>query len=79
MNEIKEAEDIIIECKKILAEYLEYCNEKRTPYLCALKETKEGYKEIEDFVLLSVCNGGNQVGQAIMDYERQLNPNYITD
>ena len=35
--------------------------------------------EIEDYVLQSVCKGGNQVSFAIMEKERQLNPNYITD
>jgi|7_EtaG_2_1085326.scaffolds.fasta_scaffold272069_2 hypothetical protein len=79
MNEIKKYSATIVRCKKILEKYLKYCNEKRTPYLCALKETKEGYKEIEDFVLQATIKGHNSVGEAIMDYERQLNPNYITD
>tara|TARA_R110000751_G_scaffold145166_2_gene248864 strand:- start:444 stop:683 length:240 start_codon:yes stop_codon:yes gene_type:complete len=79
MNLIKESEQLIAECKLILSEYLEYCDEKRTPYVCALKQTKEGYKEIEEFVVHSVCMGGNTAGYAIMEKERQLNPNYITD
>ena len=79
MNLIKESEQLISEYKKIISKYLEYCDEKRTPYVCALRQTKEGYKEIEDFVLESVCMGGNTAGYAIMEKERQLNPNYITD
>jgi hypothetical protein len=42
--------------KKTLAQYLEFCNEKRTPYVCELKSTPQGYKEIEDFVI-KVVNG----------------------
>jgi hypothetical protein len=47
--------------------------------LCKLKSTPEGYKKIEDFVLQVVFRGGNKVGFAIMEMERQLNPNYIID
>ena len=66
-------------CKKILSQYLEFCNEKRTPYVCKLKSTPQGYKEIEDFVIQVVIRGGESVNYAIMEKERQLDPNYIID
>jgi len=79
MNSIVENEILIKEVKGVLAQYLKFCNEKRTPYVCNLKSTPEGYKEIEDFVLKVVIKGGNKVGFAIMEMERQLNPNYIVE
>jgi len=79
MNDIVENEIIIKDVKNILAQYLKFCNEKRTPYVCNLKSTPEGYKKVEDFVLKVVIKGGNKVGFAIMEMERQLNPNYIVE
>lgn len=79
MNDIVENEIIINDVKNILAQYLKFCNEKRTPYVCSLKSTPEGYKKVEEFVLKVVIKGGNKVGFAIMEMERQLNPNYIVE
>lgn len=79
MNAIEENRQLIKDVKDVLAQYLKYCNEKRTPYVCQLKSTPEGYKKVEDFVLRVVIKGGNKVGFAIMEMERQLNPNYIVD
>jgi hypothetical protein len=79
MNDIEKSRNLIKECKYILSQKLAICNVKRTPYLCKLKSTPEGYKKIEDFVLQVVFRGGNKVGFAIMEMERQLNPNYIID
>lgn len=79
MTEIERKEKLIQRGKKILAQYLKYCNEKRTPYVCQLKSTPEGYKKVEDFVLRVSIMGGNKIGFAIMELERQLNPSYIVD
>ena len=80
MNDIIENRRIIQETKDLLAQFLKYCNEERTPYVCNLKSTPEGYKKVEDFVL-RVCfgGGGQRVDYAIMELERQLNPNYIVE
>ena len=79
MNDIIENEKLIQDVKDVLAQYLKFCNEKRTPYVCSLKSTPQGYKEVEDFVLKVAIRGGNKVGFAIMEMERQLNPNYIIE
>ena len=79
MNDIIENRKLIQEIKDVLAQYLKVCNEERTPYVCNLKSTPQGYKEVEDFVLKVVIRGGNKVGFAIMELERQLNPNYIIE
>ena len=66
MNDIIENRKLIQEIKDVLAQYLKVCNEERTPYVCNLKSTPQGYKEVEDFVLKVVVRGGNKVGFAIM-------------
>ena len=79
MNDIIENRRIIQETKDLLAQFLKYCNEERTPYVCKLKSTPEGYKKVEDFVLRVCFGGGNKVSFAIMELERQLNPNNILE
>jgi len=79
MNTIDRSKKVIQGVKDILAKYLEFCNEKRTPYVCRLKSTPQGYKQIEDFVLKVAIRGKNKVGYAIMQMERQLDPNYIIE
>jgi len=79
MNTIERSERAIQNCKDILAKYLEFCNEERTPYVCNLKSTPQGYKEVEDFVIKVTIRGGNKVGFAIMEMERHLDPNYIIE
>ena len=47
MNDIAQNKKTIQDVKNVLSQYLKHCNEKRTPYVCNLKSTKEGYKEVE--------------------------------
>ena len=75
----KNKENTFIQIKSLLVEYLELCDKKKTPYLCKQKETAEGRKEIEDYVLQSVYYGGNTIGEALRQKERALNPNIIND
>ena len=78
-NDIIENRRIIQETKDLLAQFLKYCNEERTPYVYKLKSTPEGYKKVEDFVLRVCFGSGQKVSDVIMKLERQLDPNYIDD
>ena len=55
-----------------------FCNENDSFYVCKLKETKKGYKSIEDFVLRRMSKG-DTISQAINLKERLLDPNRIVD
>lgn len=76
---LKEKEAIIFDAKNVIAIYLKECNEELTPYVCKMQSTKNGYKEIEEFVLKLVFYSDHTVGSAIMVKENQLNPNSIND
>lgn len=76
---MSENEKTLEEIKKVLTEYLVECDEKSTPYLCEQKQTEEGRKDIEEFVLKSVYYGGLTIGEALKEKERLLNPNILTD
>lgn len=62
-----------------LKQLLDFCDEDRTPYVCALKQTKEGYDEIERFVLNGVVRQGLGISEALITYEKMLNPNAYVD
>ena len=57
--------------------YLEFCDEKRTPYVFFLKNKTGGIEQIKSFVLNRILNTPNKtMGSAIMDLEMQLDPVY---
>lgn len=76
---IKRNEKLIEELKSAIKEFLDFCNEKRTPYICSLKQTKEGYEEIENFVIKGVVRQGLGISEAFLTYEKMLNPNTYID
>jgi hypothetical protein len=42
-NKKDSSEILIIEIKMLVRENLKFCDEKSTPYLCAYKQSQEGY------------------------------------
>jgi len=75
-----EAQETIQEVKSITKTYLEeLCTENTTPYLCKLRDTKKGYKEIEQFVINMVFKKQYTIADALFLKERQLNPQMIND
>ena len=79
MNSSDKSKAVILELKMVIKEYMDFCNEKNTPYVCKLKNTQEGYKAIEDFIIQSILETDMSVSEAIVQKERILNPNYLTD
>jgi hypothetical protein len=78
-KESNDREIIMIKVKKLIKDNLEFCNEKSTPYLCRFKETKEGYENIEEFVIKAFFDTNMTISDALSMKENILNPNYITD
>lgn len=75
----KDRKTLMVELKKLIKDNLEFCNEKSTPYLCEYKQSKKGYKEIEQFVIKAFFDTEMSVSDALVMKENMLNPNYITD
>ena len=58
----------------------EICKGKATPYICELKDTKEGRDKIHQFVINCLSNYTDfGIADALMEMERGLNPNMIND
>ena len=77
----QEIEIIFNEIKIYTNLYLdEICKGKATPYICELKDTKEGRDEIHQFVINCLSNYTDfSIADALMEMERGLNPNMIND
>ena len=73
--EAKEKQKLIDDCIYLIDEYLKFCNEKSTPYVCKLKDTEGGVEQIKNYVINRMM-AGKPVGEAIMELERQLDPIY---
>ena len=82
LNKQKEQIDILFNEVELYTNlYLdEICKGKATPYVYKLKDTKEGRASIHQYVINCMCNINDfSVGQALMQMERDLNPNMIND
>lgn len=78
-KELEGRKTLMVELKKLIKDNLEFCDEKATPYLCAYKQTKKGYKDIESFVIKAFFETEMSVSDALVQKENILNPNYLTD
>lgn len=72
-------EILIMELKMLIRENLNFCSNENTPNICALKQSEDGYKEIEDFCVKAFFETEMNVSEALVMKENLLNPNYIID
>jgi hypothetical protein len=79
MAKKKERQVLMVELKKLIKDNLEFCDEQSTPYLCAYKESSEGYADVESFVIKAFFETNMSVSDALVIKENLLNPNYLTD
>lgn len=78
-NKKDSSEILIMEIKMLVRENLKFCDDKSSPYLCAYKQSQEGYKDIEDFCIKAFFETDMDVSEALIMKENLLNPNYLTD
>lgn len=70
---------LIMEIKMLIRENLKFCNKKNTPFLCSLKESEEGLRDIENFCIKAFFETDMDVSEALIAKEKLLNPNLLTD
>lgn len=58
-----------------IAEELNLCDGMDTPYLCANLQSKDGRIKIEKLIADKVINQHISISEAIVQIERDLNPN----
>lgn len=63
----------------LIQQYLEMCNVSNTPYLCKHIQTEEGYNEVVEFCVKMFIMNNMSIGDALVQKENILNPNYLTD
>jgi len=68
-----------IKLEGMIKKYLEMCNESNTPYLCKHIQTQEGYDEVVEFCVKMFIVNQTSIGDALVQKENILNPNYLTD
>jgi hypothetical protein len=79
MKKKKNNEWVLIKVKALISEQMKMCNTEYKPYLCRLKETEEGYKEIENFCVQQFFETDMDISDALTLKEQLLNPNYIIE
>lgn len=63
----------------MIHQYLEMCDEYNTPYLCRYIKDKEGYDEVVEFCVKMFILNQTSIGDALVQKENILNPNYLID
>lgn len=58
---------------------LDSCNKLDWPYVCHMKESKDGKEEIRKMIIEQCKASGISVGQALDRIERAYNPNRMED
>ena len=71
------ATDKIVLLKEQIKIQLSMCNDTDTPLVCANISTKEGYELVEDFIINQVIENGLSIGQSVLQYEMEFNPNML--
>jgi hypothetical protein len=79
MKKKENKEWLLAKLKALIAEQVKMCNRDYKPYLCKLKETQEGYQEIENFCIRAFFETDMDVSDALTLKEQLLNPNYIIE
>lgn len=81
MNNLDNEERIafLLKLKTLIRQYLEFCNEANTPYLCSHIQHPEGYEEVVEFCVTNFINNQVSIGESMVQKENMLNPNYLTD
>jgi len=74
-----EKNNLVESIKLNINKYLDFCNEKNTPYVCKLKNQKDGYETIHNYILKCVFDKNMLVPESLSSLERYLDPNFITD
>lgn len=74
-----DSEWLLVQLKALIGEQMKICNSEYKPYLCRLKETPQGYEEIENFCIRAFFETNMDVSEALTAKEQLLNPNYIIE
>lgn len=62
--------------KDQIRQQLNLCDTTETPTVCGMKETREGYKKLENLITLKVMYGPNpSIADAIVEIENEFDPN----
>lgn len=72
-------EQVLKRLRMIILSQIEECDNKFMPYVCKMAETEMGRNTIVQYCTNLVAQGNYTIARALMEKERELNPNLIKD
>jgi hypothetical protein len=69
--------DKIVLLKEQIKIQLSMCDTVATPLVCANISSFEGYAKVEEFIINQVLINGFTIGQSVLQFEMQFNPNLL--
>jgi hypothetical protein len=74
----KSYEQKIEELRELIRASLDLCDPYATPAICLMKASGDGYKKLEENIVNRVVKGSS-ISNAILQIEKENNPNIIQD
>jgi len=72
-------QDVLNQLKLVIMQQIEMCDGKSMPFVCNMAKTEKGLNTIVEYVTNLVAQGDYEIGEALFEKERELNPNLIKD
>jgi len=69
--------ELLAELRTMIEIQLELCEPEDTPVVCRMKQDGEGKEKLAKLIIKEVTENGLTVSQAIIEIERQFNPNML--
>lgn len=73
------AEEKLSELRRLIKVQLEMCDNANTPTICKMIADKDGYAKVEEMIIRRVAEQADTIGQAIIEVEKEFNPNEHVD
>lgn len=72
-------QQLIDQINQAIEEYLNTCDDGKTPAICKLISTEGGFEKIKGEVFDLIKEEGKSIAEAVMDLEGTYNPNKVED
>jgi hypothetical protein len=71
--------EVLTRLRMIILAQIKECDGKFMPYVCKMVETEKGKNTIVQYCTNLVAQGDYTIARALMEKERELNPNLMRD
>jgi hypothetical protein len=76
-NKVMETTSKVEKLRELIVAEIELCDQSNTPYICSNASDLDVKAQMVETILQTVLSRKMQIGQAILEYEQEFNPNML--